>query len=66
MANGLYDKSIDTDERSVVSTTKLWSMVIGLVLLVGIGMLIVFMYGSNMRGSGGPASDNTSTRPAEP
>ena len=66
MANETYDKSIGSDNRSVVAGTKLWAVVIGIVLLLGIGMIVFFFIGSGMRGSGGPASENTSTRPAEP
>ena len=66
MANAGYDKSIDSKDRSVVSATKLWVIIVGFVLLLGIGLLLVFTFGSNTRSSGGPASENTSTRPAEP
>lgn len=66
MADAGYDKSIGTDERSVVATTKLWGMILGIVLLLGIAMIIFFFVGTGTRDSGGPASENTSTRPAEP
>ena len=66
MANVPYDKSIDSDERSVVAGTKMWGVILGIVLLFGIGMLIFFFIGGNMRGSGGLNSENTATRPAEP
>ena len=66
MANAGYDKSIDSEDRSVVSATKLWSVVIGIVFLLFIGMMVFFFVGSNKRDSGGAASENTATRPAEP
>jgi hypothetical protein len=66
MANETYNKSIGTDDRSVVAGTKIWGMILGIVLLLGIGMIILFFVGSNMRDTGGPASENTATRPAEP
>ena len=63
-----YDKSIGSENRSVVSATKLWGIVLGLVLLVGIGLLAMFFmgYGDGPRSRGGPSTDNTATRPAEP
>ena len=66
MANEGYDKSIGSDDRTVVGATKLWAVIIGIVVLLGIGMIAFFFIGSNMRDSGGPNSENTSTRPAEP
>ena len=66
MANESYDKSIGTENRSAVAGTKLWLIVIGIVLLLGITMLAIFFGSSDgRRNSGGPASENTS-RPAEP
>ena len=66
MANATYDKSINSDDRTVVGATKLWAIIIGIVVLLGIGMLAFFFISSNMRDSGGPNSENTATRPAEP
>jgi len=66
MANVKYDKSIDSEDRSVVAQTKMWGVVLGIVLLLGIGMIILFFVGGNMRSSGRPNSENTATRPAEP
>ncbi len=66
MANATYDKSIDTKDRSVVATTKLWGIVIGIVFLLGLAMIIFFFMSTGVRDSGGTASDNTATRPAEP
>lgn len=66
MADAAYDKSIDSNDRSVVAQTKLWGIVLGIVLLLGIGMIVFFFVASNSRDSGGSASENTATRPAEP
>ena len=66
MANAYYDKSIGRDDRTVVGATKLWGLIIGIVVLLGLGMLVFFFVSSNMRDTGGPASENTATRPAEP
>jgi hypothetical protein len=66
MENASYDKSIGSDDRTVVGATKLWSIIIGIVVLLGLGMLIFFFVASDMRDWGGPASENTATRPAEP
>ena len=61
-----YDTSIGTKERSVTSATKLWGIILGLVVLAGIIMIAVFMSWDG-RGSSGPvSSENTATRPAEP
>ncbi len=66
MADVGYDKSIGTEDRSVVATTKLWAIVLGIVFLLGLAMIIFFFVSSNTPDSGGTASDNTATRPAEP
>jgi hypothetical protein len=66
MADESYDKSIGTDDRSVVAGTKLWAVIIGFVLVLGIAMIIAFSYGSGKRDAGGPNSENTAARPAEP
>ena len=66
MPNAGYDKSIDTNDRSVVAATKLWSIILGIVLLLGIAMIVLFFFGTGSRDSGGAASENTATRPAEP
>lgn len=42
-----YDTSIGTKERSVVAATKVWGIVLGFVLLLGVIMLTLFL----MRGS---------------
>ena len=66
MANVQYDKSIDSEDRSAVASTKMWGVVLGIVFLLGIGMIVFFFLGSDMRSSGGLSSENTATRPAEP
>jgi hypothetical protein len=69
MANTIrhnYDTSIGTNDRSVVSATKTWAIVLALVALFGIVMLTMFVMSSGSRSSGGFSSDNTATRPAEP
>ena len=66
MANASYDKSIGTEDRSAVAGTKVWAIIIGLVLLIGIGILITFFASTGTRDAGGPNSENTATRPAEP
>jgi len=37
-----YDQSIGTKERSVVSATKLWGIVIALAVLIGVVMILIF------------------------
>ena len=66
MADPSYDKSIGTEDRSAVAGTKLWTIIIGLVLLIGIAIIITFFATTGKRDAGGPNSDNTSSRPAEP
>ena len=67
MADASYDKRIGTEERSAVAATKLWAIVLAAVLLFGIVMLVVFFSGTGSEnGIGGPATDNTANRPAEP
>ena len=66
LANAGYDKSIDSEDRSAVAGTKLWGVVLGIVFLLGIGIIVFFFLGGNMRSSGGLNSENTATRPAEP
>ena len=62
-----YDTSIGTNERSVVSATKTWAIVLALVALVGVIILTMFMTRMNRSGFSGPvSSENTATRPAEP
>lgn len=61
-----YDTSIGTNQRSAVAATKLWAIVIGLIVLFGIAMLYMFMTSSETRPSGGASSENTASRPAEP
>ena len=66
MTNAAYDKSIGTENRSVVAATKLWAIILGIVLLIGIGLLVFLFAGSNTKDTGGSSTDNTATRPAEP
>ena len=62
-----YDKSIGSDERSVVSATKLWSIVLGIVALLGLIAIVSFlMWGSRPNESQRITTENTATRPAEP
>ncbi|HUR96927.1 MAG TPA: hypothetical protein VMZ26_02550 [Pyrinomonadaceae bacterium] len=61
-----YDKSIGSEDRSAVAGTKMWAVILGIVFLFGVGMIVFFFVGGNMRGSGGLNSENTATRPAEP
>ena len=68
MADESYDKSIGTENRSAVAATKIWLIVAGIVLLLGITMIAIFFtgMGDGRRNSGGPASENSASRPAEP
>ena len=67
MSDVSYDKRIGTEERSVVAGTKLWAMILGVVLLIGIGILVVLFMGTGSRkGVESPTADNAATRPAEP
>jgi len=66
MANIPYDKSIGSENRSVVAGTKMWAVVLGIVFLLGIGIIVFFFLRSDMRRSGPISSENTATRPAEP
>ena len=62
-----YDKSIGTSDRSVVSATKLWAIVLAGVLLVGIIMIAMFLAWPFGGASSGPvSSENTAAGPAEP
>lgn len=62
-----YDTGIGTKERSVVAATKVWGIVLAVVVLLGVIMITVFLMRSGTGGSGGGAgSGNTSTRPAGP
>ena len=69
MANtvrGGYDNSIGTRDRSAVSATKLWSIILAVVLLIGIIMITMFLISPFGSSSGPVSSENTATRPAEP
>jgi flagellar basal body-associated protein FliL len=68
MADESYDKSVGTKDRSVVAATKIWLIVAGIVLLLGITMIAIFFTGTGdaRRNTGGPASENSASRPAEP
>jgi hypothetical protein len=62
-----YDKSIGSEERSAVSATKRWIIILAIVVLIGIALIATFLM--NPTGgsrSGGVASENTAVRPAEP
>ena len=62
-----YDTSIGSEERSVISFTKTWGIVLALLFLIGIAILAMLYFGQGTtRDSGGPSSENTATRPAEP
>lgn len=62
-----YDTSIGTENRSVVSATKLWALIIAAVVLAGIVMMVFFMMMGSQGGTGRRInSENTATRPAEP
>lgn len=62
-----YDTSIGTEDRSVVSVTKLWALVIAAVVLAGIIMMVFFMLmGSRSDRGRRINSENAATRPAEP
>jgi len=61
-----YDKSIGSEDRSVVSATKLWGIVLAVVVLLGIIAIGSFlMWGSRADDGRRINSENTS-RPAEP
>ena len=49
MADDRYDKSIDSKDRTVVGATKLWGIILGIVLLLGIGMIVFFFVSSGTR-----------------
>lgn len=61
-----YDTSAGTEDRSAVTATKVWGIVLALVALVGIAMIFMFLTGTNRPSSGPVSSENTATRPAEP
>jgi hypothetical protein len=64
---GGYDNSIGTKERSAVSATKVWAIVLALIGLVGVVMITMFLVQPfDGRSSGPISSENTATRPAEP
>jgi hypothetical protein len=69
MANTIrhnYDTSIGSNDRSVVSATKMWAVILGLIALFGVIMLMMFMSRTSNAPSGPVSSENTATRPAEP
>ena len=62
-----YDTSIGSSDRSAVSATKLWAIVLALVGLVGIILISMFLLNPFGTASSGPvSSENTATRPSEP
>lgn len=61
-----YDTSIGTNERSVVSATKLWGLILGLIAVFGVILLMMFLTQTDSKSSGPVSSENTATRPAEP
>lgn len=62
-----YDTSIATGERSVVSATKTWGIVLAVIALLGVIMIAMLLSRTSMSPSSGPvSSDNTAARPAEP
>lgn len=63
---GDYDTGIGTSERSAVSATKVWAIVLGIIGLIGLVMIITFLGWGNNTSSGPASSENTATRPAEP
>ena len=64
MANAMYDKSIGSKDRSVVSATKLWVIILGIVLLLGIGMILFFFSsGTGTRETGAPGATNSASNP---
>lgn len=66
MAQTTYHTGIDSDDRSVKSATKLWTIVLALVVLLGIALITTFLLWRGEATSGGISSENTSSRPAEP
>jgi hypothetical protein len=62
--DGVYDKSIGSEQRSAVAATKMWSILIGIVLLIGIGLIITYFFsGSGARDSRGSGANSTSSSP---
>lgn len=58
-----YDTSIGTEERSARSATKLWAIVLGIVLLIGISLIVTF-YNSRVTTDGQPGgASQTSQSP---
>lgn len=66
MSNGEYDKGVGSENRSVVAATKTWAIVLAVVAMIGIGILVLFFNSGSWPRNGGPASENTTTRPAKP
>ena len=65
--NMTYDTSMGSRERSVISFTKSWGIVVALLLLLGIVILSMLYFGQDgRRDSGSMSSENSASRPAEP
>jgi hypothetical protein len=60
-----YDTSIGSEQRSVVSATKIWVIVLGFVLLIGIVLILTFFNASPTTGgnSSSGAANATSRSP---
>jgi hypothetical protein len=62
-----YDTSIGSENRSVISATKIIGLILAAVVLGGIIMIGYFMLMGSRDDSGRRInSENTATRPAEP
>ena len=60
----VYDKSIGSEQRSAVAATKLWSILLGIVLLIGIGLIVTFFFASSdTRDSEGGGAYSTASSP---
>ncbi|MDI1242913.1 MAG: hypothetical protein PSX80_13435 [bacterium] len=64
--HSVYDKSIGSEQRSAVAATKLWAILFGIVLLIGIGLIVTFFFsgmGGSDAGRGGAGSTSSSPGP---
>lgn len=64
--SGIYDKAIGSEQRSAVAATKLWAILFGIVLLIGIGLIVTFFFSGTSggdAGSGGASSTTSSPGP---
>jgi hypothetical protein len=62
-----YDTSIGTNERSAVSATKFWVIVLAIIGIIGIVLIGAFLMRGGETPSGGTTSGNSSTsRPDNP